>query len=94
MGSARKSKQADHVTALARTMKARIGPHSEDEPRSSSKEPRNGESGTLASSEANREGPLTPSQHTQHTPDRYPDVAQAPAIQKFCFAERCGVYQE
>lgn len=27
----RKSKQANHVTALARTMKARTGPHSEDE---------------------------------------------------------------
>ena len=50
----RKSKQANHPTALARTMKARIGPHSEGEPRSSLKEPCNGDSGTLASSEANR----------------------------------------
>ena len=61
---ARKSKQANHVTALARTMKARIGRHSEDEPHSSLKESCNGESGTLASSESNREGPLTPSHHT------------------------------
>jgi hypothetical protein len=66
----RKRKQANHVTALARTMKARIGPHSEDEPRSTLKEPCSGDSGTLASS-ANREGPLAPSHHTQHIPDRY-----------------------
>jgi hypothetical protein len=44
----RKSKQANYVTALARTMKARIGPHSEDEPRSSLKEPCNAK-GFLAS---------------------------------------------
>jgi hypothetical protein len=44
-----KSKQANHVTALARTMKARIGPHSEDEPRSALKESCNGDAGTLAS---------------------------------------------
>jgi len=70
----RKSKQANHVTALARTMKARIGPQSEDEPRSSLKEPCDGDSGTLASSEANREGPLTPSHHAKHTPDKYSEV--------------------
>ena len=70
----RKSKQANHVTALARTMKARIGPHSEDEPRSSLKKLCNGDSGTFASSEANREGPLIPSHYTQHRPDRYSNV--------------------
>ena len=40
----RKSKQANHPTALARTMKVRIGPHSEDAPRSSFTEPCNEDS--------------------------------------------------
>lgn len=46
----RKSKQANHVTALARTMKARTGPHSEDEPRLSLKGIMQRDSGTRASS--------------------------------------------
>src|ERR1035437_3970844 len=50
----RKSKQANQVTALARTMKARIELHWEDETRASLKETCNGDSGTLASSEADR----------------------------------------
>ena len=51
----RKSKQANHVTALARTMRARIGRHLQNEPRSSLEESCNGEFGALASSESNRE---------------------------------------